>query len=176
MPVKAEIAKAEREHSISGKCNKEWHPSAIVLCKCKSCTVKVECLNPSLSRVFRRSNEAKMDETLHWNIRKHTSGVFVIRCSLALPIRMKRRKGHLTMTYLRLQVNTGLPKLVSLQRQPIWQRRLHSTQCRTVMVPAERNQSFRSDGISTQECGETRKLTGEGSYGCWNSQTISRLR
>jgi hypothetical protein len=155
---------------------KEWHPSAIVLCKCKSCMVKVEYLNPSLSRVSARSNEAKMDETLYWNIRKQSVSVFVIRCSLALPIRMKRRKGHLTMTYLRLQINTGLPKLVSPQRQPIWQRRLHSTQCRTVMVPAERNQSFRGHGISTQECDETRKLTGEGSYGRWNAQTISRLR
>ena len=78
MPGKAEIAKAKREHSISGKCNKEWRPSAIVLCKCKSCMVKVECLNPSLSRVSARSNEIKMDETLYWNIRKHRISVFVI--------------------------------------------------------------------------------------------------
>jgi hypothetical protein len=176
VPVEAETAKAEREHSISGKCNKEWHPSAIVLCKCKSCMVKVEYLNPSLSRVSARSNEEKMDETLYRNIWKHNVSASVIRCSLALPIRMKRRKGHLTMTYLRLQINTGSPKLACHKRRPVWRRRLHSTQGRTVMVSAERNQSFRGHGISTQECGETRKPTGEGSYGCWNTQTINRLR
>jgi hypothetical protein len=155
---------------------KEWHPSAIVLCKCKSCMVKVEYLNPSLSRVSARSNEEKMDETLYRNIRKYKVNISVICCSLALPVRMKRRKWHLTMTYLRLRINTGSPKLAGLSRQPVWRRRFHSTQGRAVMASAERNQSFRGNGIRAQECGETRKPTGEGSYGCRNTQTINRLR
>lgn len=67
------------------------------------------------------------------------------------------------MTYLQLQINTGSPKLACPKGQPVWRRRLHSTQGQAVMVMAERNQSFRSHGISTQECNESRKSTGEGS-------------
>jgi hypothetical protein len=78
--------------------------------------------------------------------------------------------------YLNLSINTGLPKLVSRQRQSVWQRRLHSTQCLAVMAMAKRKQSFHNYGISKQECNESRKYCGGRELGMSESQVTSRLR
>lgn len=80
------------------------------------------------------------------------------------------------MTYLYLQINTGLPKLVCCKRQPVWQRRLRSTQSHVVMTMAERIQSFHNYGIS--KAGMRRKPEICGGRELWMSelQVISRLR